>query len=147
MNKFMNRAFILSTDKLKIGIALCMLMLLNSACSDMSASELIGQWNSADNGATLNFSADGQFTAAGLPAQVACSDEDVSGSLSGNGTWDLDQEGRRVFLSFSKLSDPRCEVPYLGHVFFGDRRTLQVLPDVEKPWEGVSYQRVGNGRP
>lgn len=84
---------------------------------------------------------DGRFQASYFPVAAACSDSSLTGGIDGDGEWENDAEGGRVLLTFQKLSDRRCNVPYGSVIFRTSNDGLTVFLDVDRPSTAVLYAR------
>lgn len=84
---------------------------------------------------------DGRFQASYFPAAAACSEPSLTGGVDGDGEWENDAEGGRVLLTFRKLSNGRCNVPYGSVIFRTSNDELTVFLDVDRPSTAVPYER------
>ena len=84
---------------------------------------------------------DGRFQASYFPMAAACSDSSLAGGVDGDGAWENDAEGGRVLLTFQKLSNGKCAVPYGSVIFRTSNDELTVFLDVDRPSTAVSYER------
>ena len=60
--------------------------------------------------------ANGDFTAKGFPASLACPGRPGTAIVSGSGRWEFEPKMMRINLAFSKFDDSSCS-PFLANVF------------------------------
>jgi hypothetical protein len=92
-----------------------------------------------DVGGSFSLHESGDFEGDDLPAAMACAGAADSERISGNGIYERDKAGSRLFLHFTQVDGTRCAAPTIHLELDRDRLQLVGFRTVGSDWQRVEF--------